>query len=84
MLEHPEHLIVQVILAAQARHEDPVKAAEEAARAYTAGLEAFNRSSDPNGRYLQAAADAQKLASGTNESALSSFKRTESLQPEAR
>lgn len=55
----PEHLIVQAILAAQATGGNPKKAAEEAARAYQAGLTAFKEAvgqEDPNAAFLREAA----------------------------
>ncbi|MES2346279.1 MAG: hypothetical protein V4641_01790 [Pseudomonadota bacterium] len=38
---HIDHLLTRAILDAQSRHEDEIGAAERAAKAYAAGLEAF-------------------------------------------
>lgn len=73
--DYPEHLITQVILTAQARDDDPTRAATDAAKAYVAGLAAFKgapgmgaldrfdcTSPDRNTSYLQAAAGSQTSA----------------------
>jgi len=69
--DYPEHLITQVILAAQARGEDPTDAAISAAEAYASGLAAFEKMplvEDANSRYLREAAGCQQVQTVGGES----------------